>query len=78
MKERALANYTWSKWTEVTEVGKLYGSAVFGLQSATRYAVYLTVEDLWEPERNILEPAMRWEFYTFDDVPPRGPSRSAR
>lgn len=72
VKERALANYTWSKWTEVTEVGKLYGSAVFGLQSATRYAVYLTVEDLWEPERNILEPAMRWEFYTFDDVPPRG------
>ena len=72
VKERALANYTWTTWTEVTKVGALYGSAVFGLQSATRYAVYLTVEDFWEPERNILEPALRWEFYTFDDVPPRG------
>ena len=72
VKERALANYTWTKWTEVTKAGALYGSAVFGLQSGTRYAVYLTVEDLWEPERNILEPAMRWEFYTFDATPPRG------
>ena len=72
VRDRAEADYNFTKYTEVTENGTLFGTAVHGLTSATRYTAYLTVEDRSEPERNILEPAARYDFYTFDDVPPAG------